>query len=114
MMQLERILEKLDDTERAELGSFVHMIHDNLSRNILAKLASPNTLMCVKDLPLEEIGATRSMSVISRLHKFEDMNLVKSEMVKHGIGVYRKFRITPQGIQIAKKYLKSELKRYNH
>ena len=113
MVQIEKILEKLDDAERTELGSFIHMVNDPLSRNILAKLASPHTLMCLNDLPLESLDANDSMSVISRLHKFENINLVESKMVKQDSGAYRTFSVTAQGKQIVEKYIKKESKRYN-
>ena len=114
MLQIEKILEKLDEAERTELGSFIHMLHDPLSRNILAKLASPHTSMCLNDLPLEKLDATDSVSVMSRLHKFENMNLVESKMVKLGSDAYRTFHVTAQGKQIVEKYMKKEFERYNY
>lgn len=113
MMQIEKILEKLDDAERTELGSFIHILCDPLSRNILAKLACPHTPMSLNDLPLRKLDAENSVSVMSRLHKFENMNLVESEMVKQESGTYRTFQITEQGKKIVEKYMKKELKRYN-
>lgn len=113
MIEIDKILGKLDESERAELGSFIHMLHDPLSRNILAKLASPHTPMCLNDVPLEKLDANDSVSVMSRLHKFENMNLVKSEMKKHNSGAYRTFSITDGGKEIVQKYIKKESERYN-
>lgn len=108
MVDLDRILGKLDAGERSQLGAFAQMINDPLSRNILAKLASPHTPMCLSDLPLKELQAKDSVSVMSRLHKFEQLKLVESKMVKHESGAYRTFEVTSQGRTIVDKYMKQE------
>ena len=113
MVEIEKILEKLDEAERTQLGSFIQMLHDPLSRNILAKLASPHTPMCLNDLPLKKLDADNSVSVVSRLHKLESMNLVESEMIKQDSGAYRTFHITDGGREIVQKYMKVESDRYD-
>lgn len=108
MVELDRILGKLDPSERTQLGGFVQILNDPLSRRILAKLASPHTPMCLNDLPLKQLEASDSISVMSRLHKFEEMNLVESKMVKHSAGAYRTFDVTAAGRSIVEKYMKKE------
>lgn len=108
MVEIDKILEKLDADERSQLGGFVQMLNDPLSRKILAKLASPHTPMCLNDLPLKQLEASDSVSVMSRLHKFEGMNLVESKMIKHQSGAYRTFDVTAEGRTIVEKYMKKE------
>jgi predicted transcriptional regulator len=110
VVELDKILKKLDVSERSQLCNFMQVLSDSLSRKILAKLASSHTSMCLNDLPLKQLEVADSISIMSRLHKFERMNLVKSKMIKHESGAYRTFDITDAGRRIVKKYLKKEAK----
>ncbi len=95
--KFERIMEKLDEDDKAYLSKFVKIVNDRLARNILAKMASPHSPICYDNVPLEELGGDNKFRIMSLLNTMEQIGLAKSEMVKRPKGSFRQYHVTDEG-----------------
>lgn len=103
MTTYEQILARLGDTERAELDKFIFALSDDLSKNILRKLASPHSPISSDELPSRELGGSKVAS-LRWLDMLEDMSFVRSELVKKGERYCRVYDITNKGREVVQKY----------
>lgn len=114
MSQIKQILAKLDESERVELGSFVHMLYDPISRNILAWLTiNPQTSLCSNDLPLAKLDANNVADVMFRLYRLQKLDLVKTSSKQISDKHYSIYNITDYGKEITQQYMKKEMEHYS-
>lgn len=103
MALYDQIVQKLGSEERQQLDKFVLAMSNDVSKNILRKLASPHSPISSEELPMKVIGGSKVTS-LGWLDQLEDMGFVKSEMQRKGDRFFRVYDITDNGKEIVKKY----------
>lgn len=103
MSMYEQILSKLGSEDRKELDKFILAMSNDISRNILRKLASPHSPISTEELPLKEIGGSK-VSSLGWLDNLEKMGFVNSDLIRKGDRFYRVYDITDHGKTVVKKY----------
>jgi len=103
MVTYEQVLSKLGLEERKEVDKFIMIVSDDVSKNILRKLASEHSPISFDDLPSEELGSSKVIS-LNRLDVLEEMKWVTSDLEKKGEHHTRVYSITDEGRDVTQKY----------
>ena len=103
MVTYDQILSKLGTEERKEVDKFIMIVSDDVSKNLLRKLASEHSPISFDDLPSNELGSSKVIS-LNRLDVLEEMKWVTSDLVKKGEHHSRVYTITEEGRELTKKY----------
>lgn len=103
MVTYEQVLSKLGLEERKEVDKFIMIVSDDVSKNILRKLASEHSPISFDDLPSKELGSSKVIS-LNRLDVLEEMKWVTSDLEKKGEYHTRVYSITDEGRDVTQKY----------
>lgn len=112
MKTIDEILARVPDDERKQLINIIQIVEDPLSRDILGKLASPHSPILANKIPTSLFNHSK-ISVLSRLKKMIDENLVESNFeTSEGVS-HKKYVLTEYGKTFALKHAKSEVAKHS-
>ena len=106
------LMEKLGSDNYTKFFHLAGIVADPVTRKVLAKLASPQSPISVDSIPIDKIGADKSV-IITRLVQLEKLGLVRSDKVKSQHGYCKKYFINDKGIQIVDKLMTAESKLFS-
>jgi len=109
MVTYQELMAKLGEQDQIELKKFVHFLSDDLSRNILLKLASPHSPIGSEDLPLKELGKHSKNAALHELNDMEKCKVVESEMKKLNGRYHRVYDLTDEGKIFVREFVPAEL-----
>lgn len=106
MIKLDSILEKLDASDRTEVGEYFFILYDSTSTDLLKLLVTSYNSISTNDLPLPGFGSLSSSRIISRFMMFEKLTLVESKNIQIETITYKTYSITDHGRLFLEKYVK--------